>query len=165
MDKGLLIVLAGVPGCGKSTVAKDISNRYGFQIVSSDAIRKELYGDEAIQGDGRKVFEIAHRRTRDLLHYTNVVFDATNCKVVSRVELLNNTAMNSRYSVCVVFDTPLNESIKRNSIRNRKVPEKVITKMAHDLKDRPPSVSEGFDAVIRQDDLEDELDTIFGKEF
>jgi predicted kinase len=47
--KGNLIVLCGLPGAGKSTAAKNRG-----KIFSSDAIRKELFGDESLQYDEKK---------------------------------------------------------------------------------------------------------------
>lgn len=40
-----LIILVGAPGVGKSTFAKEL----GGQIVSTDEIRKKLYGNENIK--------------------------------------------------------------------------------------------------------------------
>ncbi len=37
-----LVCLAGIPGSGKSTYAK----KFGFRIISSDDVRKDLYGDQ-----------------------------------------------------------------------------------------------------------------------
>ena len=74
-----LIMLCGLPGSGKSTLAKKISSKYDYTIVSSDAIRKELYGDESIQTDNSKVFRLVQDRIVDCLkNDTSVIFDATN---------------------------------------------------------------------------------------
>ena len=57
-------MLIGLPGSGKSTIAQKIKdevislNKVEVEIVSSDAIRKELYGNEEIQGDPQKVFTL-----------------------------------------------------------------------------------------------------------
>ena len=81
-----LIMLIGLPGSGKSTlaskIAKDCRN---YIVVSTDSVRKEIYGDEAIQGDGNKVFERAYA----LIDYYlrdgySVIFDATNVRRKSR---------------------------------------------------------------------------------
>ena len=44
--KPILTMLVGVAGSGKSTVAKQIAQKSGAHIHSSDAIRAEIYGDE-----------------------------------------------------------------------------------------------------------------------
>lgn len=52
-----LILLVGIPGSGKSTLAKKIIER-GFQCLSADPIREELYGKAIEQGDSKEVFRI-----------------------------------------------------------------------------------------------------------
>ena len=52
-----LIILCGIPGSGKTTYAKKyIENNANTIHLSSDAIRKELYGDESVQGNPGEVF-------------------------------------------------------------------------------------------------------------
>lgn len=47
---GNVIVMVGVPGSGKSTYASSLkATSKNTVIVSSDAVRKEFFGDEAIQ--------------------------------------------------------------------------------------------------------------------
>ena len=59
-----LIILCGLPGCGKSTYAEnykavdDAIFEGNTVIHSSDAIRKELFGDESSQEDNARVFEL-----------------------------------------------------------------------------------------------------------
>lgn len=54
MKEPIVYVLVGCPACGKSTFAKNFDN--DTVVISSDAIREELYGNEAIQGNGKEVF-------------------------------------------------------------------------------------------------------------
>ena len=44
-----LYMMVGLPASGKSTYAKLLAEEVDGIIVSSDAIRKEWYGDENIQ--------------------------------------------------------------------------------------------------------------------
>lgn len=39
-----LVLVGGLPGTGKSTLAGELAERAGFQVVSSDRVRKELAG-------------------------------------------------------------------------------------------------------------------------
>ena len=51
-------MLVGLPGSGKST----ISNELNGEVFSSDALRKELWGDENTQGDNTLLFNELHKR-------------------------------------------------------------------------------------------------------
>ena len=52
-----LIMLIGIPGSGKSTVAERYAEE-GYRVHSSDAIRALLYGTEVIQGKASEVLQI-----------------------------------------------------------------------------------------------------------
>ncbi len=39
-----LVLVGGLPGAGKSTLARDLSARAGFEVIRSDVVRKELAG-------------------------------------------------------------------------------------------------------------------------
>ena len=54
----------GLPGSGKSTIA---AAQKGATIISSDAIRGELYGDENILGKHNEVFGLMLRPLERLL--------------------------------------------------------------------------------------------------
>ena len=40
----------GIPASGKSTLAQKIAPTINAEILSTDKIREELYGDETVQG-------------------------------------------------------------------------------------------------------------------
>jgi predicted kinase len=50
-----LVLIGGLPGTGKSTLAGAVADRLGWAVLSSDRIRKELAGI-APDADGRTVF-------------------------------------------------------------------------------------------------------------
>ena len=54
-----LYTMIGLPGSGKSTFAV---NHPECIVVSTDAIRGELFGDESEQKDGKLVFDVAYAR-------------------------------------------------------------------------------------------------------
>ena len=135
-----LYTMVGVPGSGKSTIAKQIPNAV---VISSDAIRKELYGAEEIQGDGKKVFDLVYKRIgEELAKGKDVVFDATNLTPWARKAVFRFNAEH----IAVFVSTSLEECLKRNAARERKVPEEVIYSMYNRL--IFPRRAEGFKTVI-----------------
>lgn len=83
-NKPTLYTLVGLPACGKSTYCM---NNNDCVIISTDAIRKELYGDESAQTNNAKVYHIAHERIAlALASGKNVIFDATNINKKARKE-------------------------------------------------------------------------------
>lgn len=125
----VLILMCGLPGSGKTTIAHNLFS--GYSIISSDDVRKELYGSESVQKDHSKVFSIVNSRAHKLLMSGhNVVIDATHIKRKDRASSLAcaKGCLNvNRVIVCV--DTPVDECIRRNNNRERIVPQHVILRM------------------------------------
>ena len=77
-------MLVGISGSGKSFVAEQVKRIYknhlvNIEVHSSDAIRKELWGDENDQQNPQKVFQILHKRVKNALSEgKDVIYDATN---------------------------------------------------------------------------------------
>ncbi len=52
-----LVLLAGLPGTGKSTLARGLAERAGFSVIRSDEVRKQLAGrDRAPAGFGEDIY-------------------------------------------------------------------------------------------------------------
>ena len=146
MSKNVLIVMCGLPASGKSTYSEWLASNTHFYRVCPDLIRKELYGDENIQGDGKKVFSIARYQMKELGSIgANVVFDATNIDRKRRVELVKKMRPYYDIIICKWFSTPLLTCKLRNAKRKRQVPEEVIERMYENF--RQPEKDEGFDIV------------------
>ncbi len=148
-ERGVLAVLVGPPGCGKTTEANRLATTYGYSVVCPDEIRKELYGDESVQGDSEEVFALAFERTRKLLEHTGVIFDATSCRRQYREQLLDAVYGYCTMAIAMVTTATLEECLANNSRRFRQVPEGVIKSMYKSLKREPPTYSEGFDVIMR----------------
>jgi predicted kinase len=58
-------LLIGPPASGKSTLAAVLAERTGAIVLSTDAIRAELYGDASVQGPWSEIEPLLHQRLRD----------------------------------------------------------------------------------------------------
>ena len=148
MSKNVLIVLGGLPASGKSTYAEMLVESGQFCRVCPDLIRKELYGNESIQGNGRKVFKIAFDAIQRLGKQNfNVVFDATNINRKRRAELVKE--MRPYFDIIIFkwFSAPLSVCLARNAKRERQVPVEVLERMSANFD--PPSImlDEGWDYI------------------
>lgn len=136
----ILYTLVGLPASGKSTFCKSHPE---CVYISSDAIRAELYGNEATQGNANDVFAIVHERIDHYLtHGYNVIFDATNLTKHIRKRALSHKA----YHIAIYFDIPIEVCKVRNLNRSRVVPSYVYDTMI--VRMSKPTKSEGFDEVL-----------------
>ena len=151
LDKGgVFIIMVGPPGSGKTTIAKELEDEYGFSRVSPDEIRLEITGSMTNQTRNDEVFGIVYSRLEDLLMAgENVVYDATNCRSRYRYKILDATQALSNEVICICLTTPIIECLKQNQKRIFNVPEDVIEKMYFALKNHPPTIFEGYDAIIK----------------
>ncbi|OZH52882.1 ATPase AAA [Hydrocoleum sp. CS-953] len=147
-----LIILIGLPASGKSTLAKKILTRYPqCQLVSTDAIRAQLFGDEAIQGPWLQVWQQVQQQFHEAVSQTSLaIYDATNAQRGGRKEVIN-LARETGFShiTGIWLDKSLELCLQRNKQRKRQVPEEVIIKMYRQLTDAPPSCEEGLDELKR----------------
>lgn len=150
-----LYIMIGPPGCGKSYYAEKLRSFNGAKIVSSDDIRKKLYGDENVQKNNRKVFDIAHFLImEELREGRSVIFDATNVTQDNRFKLMQELeGLKQTVYICgLVYRGTLTECLQRNADRERTVPEDVVRKMWTQLRTSPPALSEGFDILAALND-------------
>jgi predicted kinase len=146
-----LILLIGLPGSGKSTLAKQLVKQCPqMQLISTDAIRGQLFGSEAIQGSWPLIWQELERqlqqaRTAD----QRVILDATNAQRKSRRELITLIRNCGFLHITGIWvRTPVWLCLARNQRRNRQVPENIIFRMHRQLRDAPPSLEEGIDELI-----------------
>lgn len=141
-----MFMMIGLPASGKSTLAEQIAKSEDAEIVSSDNIRKELYGDENIQGDNNKVFRILQERIiNGLKNNKNMIYDATNISYKTRMAFLQRLNKLKVEKIAIMVATPYEDCLIRNSQRERKVPEEVIKRMYNNF--YVPQYFEGFDDI------------------
>lgn len=143
-------ILIGCPGSGKSTLAKQIIQQdKNCQIVSTDTIRKQLFGDETIQGDWQLVEAEIFKQVDSYIEAGKpIIYDATNAQKSWRISLLEKLCKYDHVNwIGWYLKTPLEVCLAWNKQRDRIVPEEVIINSYQSLKDFPPLTSEGFFAI------------------
>ncbi len=137
-------LLVGFPGCGKSTYAKTLTD---FIVLSSDAIRAELYGSEDVQTNPKQVFGILYERYEKLLKEgKNVVLDATHIKKRDRKQAIEIAKKYNQDIEAIVFTVSVDVCKLRNAQRTRKVPDYVYDRMLGQFE--MPTLEEGFSCII-----------------
>jgi predicted kinase len=151
-----LLLLVGVPGSGKSTWAREfVATHRRYLVVSTDAIRAELYGDESIQGDWDQVWQRVLTQWQAAVeaiyrgNLEGVIYDATNARRRHRRHTLAAARQIGFTSITLAwFDLPLRVALDRNRQRSRQVPGAVIATMYRQLQGAPPALGEGVDRLI-----------------
>lgn len=114
-------------------------------ILSSDELRKDLFGDINDQSHNGEVFSVLHKKIKENIKAKNIIIDATNITVKSRKALLDCVNNNCK-KTAIIMTSPIEMCKKRNSNRGRVVPEFVIDRQAQ--KFQIPFYEEGFDEII-----------------
>ena len=148
--KNKFYMLAGLPGSGKSSLAKKITeeaDRHAETVlIGSDRIREELFGDASVQDDPDRVFGLMRARTlKALKSGRDVIYDACNVSSKRRRVFLQNLKKLDCEKVCIITGTPFDLCLARNAARHRVVPEEVIERMYTTWK--TPAFFEGWDDI------------------
>lgn len=147
MSDSLFIMLVGLAGSGKSTYAMQRQKEIDECIIlSSDSIREELYGDESIQRDHAKVFEIMERRALAAARMgISVIYDATNLSARRRKHMVRQMSAQGCTTECVVCVATFEVCCERQLTRERKVPTEVIDRQIRQFE--VPTAMEGWDKI------------------
>ena len=141
-----LIVMVGLPGSGKSYVAKNEFPNY--KVFSSDAYRLLICGDENCQDKNQEVFNALYRDLRLALQKgEDCIFDATNVTRKDRARIFNQIKGILNVSVIAyVMRTPLEVCVANDMRRERTVGYDVIKKFLY--KYEFPQRFEGFSDIV-----------------
>jgi len=86
VERPALVVLSGLPGSGKSHLAREIAARYSLAVLASDALRRTLVKRPTYSPkESARLFAAVHALLEDLLRGgVPVLLDATNLKETHR---------------------------------------------------------------------------------
>lgn len=109
----VVIIMCGLSGSGKSTVARQLQDEYGFDIISPDAIRKgsSLTHRKAAYRESIEQLKIALRLKQ------SVIFDATNIRNDTRGKIIEMTEKYQGITCLVEMFKPLSECITNDAKR------------------------------------------------
>ena len=148
-------LMIGPPASGKSTVAALLAPMLGAELIATDDIRAQLYGDPAVQGCWPEVEQELHRRIRAAVAAGRPVLeDATHARRPWRLALTQGLALPLPVRwVGWWLRTPREVCLAWNQQRSRAVPAAVIAAFADALDDPTeyPDPSEGFAALVQLD--------------
>ena len=128
-----IVIMVGYPASGKSTIAHEIFEKWGYEIISGDVYKTTP-----------KMLKAA---LPFVLEKKSIVFDATNSSKKKRSEYIT-FAKKHNYSVrCIHVQTSMDISYKRNKMRAE---EDQIPKIAYSVYTKhfeQPSEDEGFTLI------------------
>lgn len=130
MNKPKLMLLVGLSGSGKSTIAQKLAEENpNTVIVSSNAIREELTDKVEDQTENEEVFKIFHNRIRkNLENKKNVIADATNITMKSRRAIMTKVNGLDVEKICYLIPKPYEQCKVDNKNRLHPVPDEVLDK-------------------------------------
>lgn len=115
----VLYILCGLPYSGKTTIAKRLVKKFGWDYVSIDVIRERLgftweENDKVTSDDWNGIFDTAYTdMLKRLQNGKSVIFDSTNHNFDSREKLRTYAAEAGVESKVVFIDVPVEVIWKR----------------------------------------------------
>lgn len=141
----MLYMTIGLQASGKTSYVEKHAPQDAV-IVSPDRIRKEVFNvdydpavEEGVWGTFFRQLELALRDNK------KVIVDNTNVTRSGRATIIR---LARRYDVPVIgywFKVPIEECLRRNQLRDRKVPEQMIHNMQRMYEE--PKLEEGFQEI------------------
>ena len=146
MNIPTFLMMIGLPCSGKSTISKELVEKYNATIFSSDELRIEMFGDVNDQEHNQELFVELHKRIKDCLNSgKSAIYDACNINYKRRMAFLAELKNIHCEKICVVMATPFTVCKMRNEVRERKVPVHVIMRMYKNF--NMPFWYEGWDDI------------------
>ena len=134
IPENAVVLLIGVAGTGKSTLAKRTFGDNSV-IVSSDKCRKEICGNEQDQTVNSEAFKLFYKKIEEgIINEKRVIADATNLEKFSREKIYKIARRHNVPIYALVFNFPIEMIKEQNEGRRRYVPDYAIDKMYEKMK-------------------------------
>lgn len=126
-----VILMCGIPGAGKSTYAKSISEKTGAKRFSADDYRELFYidPDNATPEEQALIFNTLYKDANNALaHGQDIIIDNTNVTSKDRQRTLMSLKGYTDVEIIIVA-RPYNKCLEANIMRNRVVPKEALERM------------------------------------
>jgi predicted kinase len=113
--RSALVVVAGLPGTGKSQFCRDLARRTAAVIIQSDVLRRLLFERPTYSWqESRRLFAAIHATTRELLRSgISCIVDATNLAKHHRQPLYDIGEREGAKLIVVEVTAPAEVALKR----------------------------------------------------
>jgi predicted kinase len=126
--------MVGASGSGKSTFSAKLAEKLGCPIICPDSIREELTGDAGNQDKNGLVFQLAEKRLAEAMVISGfAVYDATNYNAKNRQMVERVAQVTVAKIIWYVFQVEFAELVRRQGLRERKVPVEVIERQFNNM--------------------------------
>ena len=118
-DTARLVVVCGLPGAGKTTVAEATAERLGAVLLRTDVVRKELFPDPAYTSEeSRRTYDAVFERAGATLAAGDpVVLDGTFRRAARRDRA--RTLADERNAAFRLVRVTCDEAVAKSRIRSR----------------------------------------------
>lgn len=119
-ERPALAVLVGLPGTGKTRLARKLRAHTGAVVLESDVLRRLLYHRPSYsKGESRRLFAAVHQAIERLLaEGTSVILDATNVVEAERAPLYDIAHRHGARLVLVQLTAP--EALVKQRLARRR---------------------------------------------
>ena len=150
IENPTVIMTVGVPGCGKTRFASELSRALHCAIVSPDELRETLLGDARNQQFNNLIWKAAKAMVAaSIAAGRNVIVDAMYVEPEYRhQDAAYFRSMGAKKIIAVTFTTSLEICLSRNAQRARQVDPIAIEDLHRHLVDHPPILADGFDSIL-----------------
>ncbi len=147
----IAIIGIGIPGSGKTTILQELAATLPATYVCPDDIRAQVSGGDPANHDFEEtVWALARIRALQALEAKqHVIVDATFTRKERREEFAQLMREGGATQVIGAYAQVTQETARlRNQERERSVSEHILERKFRELTEHPPTLEEGFDAIV-----------------